>query len=277
MTGGIFGAATAPVTQAGTAAGAALAGAPAAAAQVKSAKIAQLVAEGYKYDPITGLLQDPSGRNVVQVNPDGSVGQVHDLDLGSQVAKNLSTADYYKNLGSTYNASVQNTLGREGSLADSYLKTIQDPNAPSVARNQLEEGLQAAEGTQEALASGGSGNNALVARTNAANNIAAETANTNQSAALLRGQETASAQSGLGTALNNMGALGQNMFQTTTGLGQNFSQLGGQEEEAGNSNVTTQVGQDKQLVGQFGQATATGASNLTKPVPSGAGTAAAGA
>ncbi len=222
---------------------------------------------GWQYDPITGLWQN--GRVVYQVGADGKPVQIHDQDLGSQVASNIARASQYNALGSHYADALNSTMAQQNSLADAYRRTISDPNAPSVAHEQLNQALQAADATQASQASGASGENAFLARRGASNNMAGLAANAGQTAALLRAQEVAAAQQGLGTTLSNVAGEAGGAFGTTTGLGLNYAQVAGNEEQGGNANVTNQRGQNIQAGETIGKGAAAGASGALAPATGG--------
>ncbi len=220
---------------------------------------------GWQYDPITKLWQN--GRLVYQVGADGKPVQIHDQDLGTQVASNIARGAQYAGLGQGYDAALKATMAQQNSLADAYRRTISDPNAPSVAHAQLDQALGAADATQLSQAAGVGGENAFLARRGAANNMAGLAANAGQSAALLRAQEVEAAQKGLGTTLGaEAGEAGQ-AYGQNTGLGLNYSQTAGQEEQAGNANVTNQRGQNIEIA----KSIAGGASGATNPAGSSGG------
>ncbi len=194
-------------------------------------------------DPVTGLWMDPSSRAVFQ-NVNGKYIPVHDLNMSAQVAKNIATADAYGGLGKDYDASLRATMAEQGSLADQYRKTISDPNAPSVAREQLNQALGAADATQLSGAAGASGENAFLARRNASQNMAGLAANAGQADALVRAQEVATAQQGLGTTLGaEAGEAGQGAG-LYSGLARDYSGLASGAGIAGNTNATNVRGQN---------------------------------
>ena len=218
---------------------------------------------GWQYDPITKLWQN--GRNVFQVGTDGKPVQIHDQNLGSQVASNIARATQYNALGAHYTDALNTTMAEQGSLADAYRRTISDPNAPSVAREQLNQALGAADATQLSQAAGASGQNAALARRGASANMAGLAANAGQSGALLRAQEVAAAQAGLGNTLGSEATEAGNAFGATTGLGLNYSQIAGNQEQGGNSNVTANSTANKQLAVGGAKDIAAGLSGATAP------------
>ena len=219
---------------------------------------------GWQYDPITKLWQN--GRLVYQAGAPGQPPvQIHDQDLGTQVANNLARGSAYAGLGAGYDAALKATMGQQSSLADAYRQTISDPNAPSVAREQLNQALTAADASQESAAAGASGENAFLARRGASANMAGLAANAGQSAALVRAQEVANAQQGLQGTLGSEANEAGGAINTYTGLGQNYANTAGTEEVAGNANVTAQRGQNIQAVESFGKDTAAGVSGAVNP------------
>jgi hypothetical protein len=92
----------------------------------------------------------------------------------------------------------------QNQLATNYQGTITGtaPNS-SVALTQLGSGLAQIQGAQNAAAAGASGENAVVARRTAAQNIAGQQQAANAQQAQIRAQETAAAQSGLSNLYAN--------------------------------------------------------------------------
>ena len=231
--------------------------------------------QDFQVDPITGYGFDPSSRTTYQ-KINGQWVPVHDLTVSAQVSKNIETANYYANLAKTNANAFQGAVGQQQSLADAYRQTISDPNAPSVAREQLNQALGATDATQLSQAAGASGENALVARTTAANNIAGANAAEGGQAALLRAQETSAAQAGLGSVTGAMANEENTAYGANTGLGSSYSTLAGNMELGGNTNETAQNTANKQLGASLAQSGASGASGASAPSggSSGAGAAA---
>lgn len=229
----------------------------------------------FQIDPITGYGFSPSSRTTYQ-KLNGQWVPVHDLTVSAQVSKNIATADYYKNLATTNANQFNNAVEQQNNLADSYRRTIQDPNAPSVAREQLNQALGATDATQTSLASGASGENANIARTNAANNIAGANAQEGQSAALLRAQETAAAQQGLGSTTGAIANETNSAYGTNTNLGSAYATLAGNMEQGGNANETANSTANKDFFSKESGQVAAGASGATAPT-SGGGAAGAAA
>lgn len=239
---------------------------------------ADLNPENLRQDPLTGLWIDPATSNIYQRNADGKYYAVHDLGMRAQVAKNIATADSYSGLAKDFNESVKSTMGGQQSLADAYRRTISDPNAPSVSREQLNQALQAADATQLSQAAGASGANAFIARRTAANNMASLNAKAGASAAELRAGEVANAQKGLAETYNALGTEGLQGYGMNTGLGLNYATLGANQEGAANTNETVKSGQNKQLGVAIGPPIVQGAANAIAPAaPAGAAGAASGA
>lgn len=220
---------------------------------------------GLRQDPNTGLYLDPDTHDVYELGADGQYYPVQDLGMRAQVAKNIQTADFYSGLAKDYNSSITANMASQRSLADAYRATIADPNAPSVAREQLNQALTAADATQLSQAAGASGANAYIARRNAANNIAALNAKSGGEAAALRASEVASAQKGLGDTLNSLGNEAAESYKTNTGLGLSYSGLGAEQETNANTNETVKSGQNKTIGLEVAKRAAAGASGAAAP------------
>jgi hypothetical protein len=216
-------------------------------------------------DPVTGMWMDPSNRAVFQL-VNGQYIPVHDLNMSGQVARNIALSSSYGGLGKDYDASLRATMGEQHSLADSYRQTISDPNAASVAREQLGQALSAADATQASQASGVSGENAFLGRRNASNNMAGLAAQAGQSSALVRAGEVANAQTGLGNTLGAMGNEAGGAIANYSGLGATYAGLAGGQGTAGNANATAVRGQNIGIAKDV----AAGASGALAPVTGGA-------
>jgi hypothetical protein len=221
---------------------------------------------GLRQDANTGYYLDPDSHDVYELGADGKYYPVQDLGVRAQVAKNIATADYYSGLAKDYNGAITSNMAAQRSLADAYRTTISDPNAPSVAREQLNQALRASDATQLSQAAGASGANAYIARRNAAQNIASLNAKAGGEAAALRAGEVATAQKGLGDTLNSLGSEATDIYKANTGLGYNYSGLASDEELGAVSSDTTRRSQNLDRA----KAVAAGASGVTTPTPPGA-------
>jgi hypothetical protein len=155
-------------------------------------------------------------------------------------------------LGQVYDQQGNLISGPNGltDTRNSFLNTINNPNASSVAQVQLGAGLDSSVANQRSAAAGATAGNSFLAGRNAANNIGGLNAATNQSAALLRAQEVASAQQGLlntqgkisdvlnneGSVTNNQGQLGQGQYKADLGGSTAYSQLANTGREAQDKN-----------------------------------------
>lgn len=194
------------------------------------------------YDPGTGLYlnqstgavsTDPAGQNVVQ-----------DSSLATQAARNLATSQQFLGQLGQYGAQYNGAQAAESSLAGKLNATIAG-TAPSVAQNQLEQGLSQIVQQQQSQASGATGEGGALARTTAANNTANASAATNAQSAGLRATEVAGAEQALGGVLGNqanqaLGATGQG-----ENAAENFTNTAGNEQ--GNQETLTQSGGKNQL------------------------------
>lgn len=223
-----------------------------------------------RQDPTTGLWMDPKSSEVYQLTPDGQYIPVHDHGMRAQVAQNLAKADYYAGIAQHYDTSLRGTMGQQQSLADAYKRTIDDPNAPSVARAQLQQALGAADATQVSQAAGASGANAFIARRNAANNMAMLNAKEGQAGAELRAGEVANAQKGLADTYAALGNESLTAGGTAQGTGVGFANNAAATEAAANSNETTKSGQNKVLASEWGKNLAAAGSGPANPAAAGA-------
>ncbi len=150
---------------------------------------------------------------------------------------------------------LEANAGRFGESANSFLDTINNPNAASVARVQLKQGLEDAQRQQLAAAAGVGGNNGFLASRNAANNLNNAALKTNQQAGLLRAGEVATAQGGLNTALTGAGT-------SLTGAGEAFGKKAGAQKSAGD--LFTAAGTEANTLHGADQSTAHGYSTLAE-------------
>lgn len=200
-------------------------------------------------DPTTGMFYDPSSGLTYQQN--GT--PITDPNLAQQVAKNFSQAQGLIAQGSDQNASLDKTEAAQQGLASALNNVINNPNAPSVAKTQL---AQAQDNTAKAIlgqAAGVSGNNAYDARRTAIQALGNSETQNAGNAALLRANEVQSAEQGLGSTLNSLGA-GQRARQAidyTTGTQLSGQAQGGQEAQQGLNQKAQQsnLEQDDKLTG----------------------------
>ncbi len=206
----------------------------------------QLAPQSTYYDPTTGYYTN--GQAYFSKNSDGSFTQLHNLDMGSQVARALASAGAYAGKADTNNNQFNTAFTHEMSLADMLNNTIQNQNAPSVAAEQEKQSLQANQATQLSQASGVGGQNAFLARHDAGNNMAALGAQDAQTGALRRAQEVQGAENTLGSVLGTAASGAAGMYGANTGLGLNYSQLGMTGENYGDTNATNRRGQNVDIV-----------------------------
>lgn len=161
-------------------------------------------------NPLTGWLSGKLGFN--SSHPTQSVnnalGQSVPVEPGSTDLSQISSTDQGNQQDllarlAAYEAQNQQTYAGQQALADSLNNTINNPNAPSVARAQLGEGLDSITRNQLASAAGASGVNGANARLSAMGNSAGAGAQENQTQALLRAQEVANAQGNLSNVYNS--------------------------------------------------------------------------
>lgn len=115
------------------------------------------------------------------------------------------------------------TYAGQGQLATSYQNTINNPNAPSVARAQLGQGVNAANAAALGQAAQATGENSALAGRQAMISGGNNIAQANSQEALLRAQEVAAAQSGLGAVYaSQLGAQGT-QANTAAGAGSQFA------------------------------------------------------
>lgn len=174
------------------------------------------------YDPSTGTsYTDASGQTAIK-----------DPNVAQQIAQQVGVQNTDLANAAQGGQMLQQGYQGEAGLANSLNRTITDPNAPSVAGTQAVQGQENMAAGQMSAAAGQGGAGAGAARLNAMNNTAGMGADLNQTQALRRAQETASAQQNLGSVLNaqanqgaaysaqNQGAAGQaagHMMQGATG------------------------------------------------------------
>lgn len=202
------------------------------------------------FDPVSGLYRDPT-TGTSYTNPDGT-GGVHNPNAATLLAGNAATGAGLLNTLGGYADREANTYGQQQGLADSYKRTINDPNAPSVAHMQLVQGLGNIANEQQSMASGHSGEGGALARTNAAANIARAQVGANQTAALQRAKEVADAQTGLGATLGSMNNESQGIYGTNLGAAHGFESLAqtaatAKEKQAVDANIADADAKNKRF------------------------------
>jgi hypothetical protein len=207
-----------------------------------------------------------------QIGSDGSLQHMSDPNVAAQVTKNLAIGSGYDKQAPGWSNGLMATIGQQDRFGNQLQNTITNPNAPSVAQEQLSEATNANEGQQLSLESGVGGENGAIARSNAANNIAGLGATTAQDQALLRAKEVADAQGQYGNLLANKATETKGMFDATSGLGYNYNSLGQAGQLGGNANATAVRGQDIGLLkdvatgtGSIAAAGATGGASAAVP------------
>lgn len=217
------------------------------------------------YDPGTGLYlntatgavsTDPAGQQVVQ-----------DPSLATQAQRNFATSQHFLSQLGQYGAQYNQAQQGQTALAGELNNTITNPNAPSVARSQLEQGLGAIVQQQDAQAAGANGAGAALARQNAAKNIGEAGATENQQQGLLRANEVANAEGLEGQVLGQQANEAGQMTNIGTTAAGNFGQLAGGEQ--GNQESLTQSGGKNQLttlgtIASAGGQAAAAASDVTE-------------
>lgn len=169
-------------------------------------------------DPATGKYVDP---NTGSVYHDPLGGQLStDPNLNSQVQRNLGVSNsLYNSLGQYGQGFAQAQTGQN--QLGSYLQQIINGSAPSVAGQQLQQGLGQVRSDINSQVSGATGNNAALARYGGEQAYGNAAAQTNQAAALARQQEVNSALAARGQLLGQQAGENAQMFgQTLSGAGQ---------------------------------------------------------
>jgi hypothetical protein len=162
-------------------------------------------------DPTTGMYYDPtSGKTYTDA---AGTQLVTNPNVAQQVAQNIQRAN------SLFTSSTQ---GQNQLIGD--LNNVINGSAPSVAQNQLGQGVDNIAKSANAMAAGHTGENAALAHIQAMRSAADAQAKANQDAAMLRAQETAQARAQLGNVLGQ---------QQDTGLGYAKTGESGQEAQQG--------------------------------------------
>lgn len=174
-----------------------------------------------RQDPATGLFFDPT-TGTTYTDATG-VTPVASPNTAQQVAANFAMRDAFnRRLASAHNQ-TQSALADMGQLSSSLSNTINDPNATSVARAQLGQGLQQMANQQLSAAAGVGGQNAFAARRQASQNIAKQGSAANQAQALLRANEVSQAQGRLSQVLGQRAGITQDQYKTDAGIALNYS------------------------------------------------------
>lgn len=174
-------------------------------------------------DPVTGMWYDPTtGRTFTDQS---GTTPVTNPNIAQQVAANFQQAQALRALAGQSRAQQNQVFGQQTQLVDNLNTTIHDPNASSVARTQLQQGLGQIANQQLSAAAGVGGQNAFLARRNALNNIANATAKANEASGLARAAEVQGAQNTLAGVLNSQGAGARDMYKTDTGAAGDYSRL----------------------------------------------------
>ncbi len=195
-------------------------------------------------DPASGLYYDPKSQNYFQKGADGSFTTMTPPNQPSQIASFYGAGKKYAGEASPYEKNFNDIFGQQSALAGNLQNTINNPNASSVAREQLAQTLQANEGAQLSQAAGAGGGNAFMARRNAANNIAALNANAGRDAALVRANEVANATNSLGNVLGTQSGEASGMYTGKTGTGLDYNRLGAQTAAGDFANRLNNTKQD---------------------------------
>jgi hypothetical protein len=138
---------------------------------------------------------------------------------GNIVGPNLAiSSGLYGNAGQAGGV-VGSNIGQQQQLVNSLGQVVAG-TAPSVAQNQLTQGLGAIQAGQQSAAAGASGQNGALANMNAAQNMQAAQVQANQQAALIRAQEVAQARAQQAGVLANIGGeAGQSQGQNLQAAG----------------------------------------------------------
>jgi hypothetical protein len=169
-------------------------------------------------DPQTGKYVDPQSGQVFH-DPSGTQLST-DPGLNSQVQRNLGISNQlYSSLGQ-YGQGFQQAQAGQNQLG-SYLQQVINGSAPSVASNQLQQGLGQIRSDVNSQVSGATGNNAALARYGGEQAYGNAAAQANQAAALNRTQEVNAAEAAKGQLYNQQAGQNAQMFgQTLSGAGQ---------------------------------------------------------
>ncbi len=172
--------------------------------------------DGFANNPIgtiSGYLGQQVSQNPYGQGQDPASQEQHDFGAQQQFLRNYQAQQALQH---------QTYAGQQG-LANSYLNTISNPNAPSVAANQLAQGVSAANNAAIGQAAQATGQDSALAQRAAMQQGGANLAAANQAQSLVRAQEVANAQGGLGAIYaSQLGAQGQ-QANTAAGAGSQFA------------------------------------------------------
>ncbi len=170
-----------------------------------------------------GVFVDPRTGQRFMWGSDGKPQVFQAQNLNQQTVTNLGNEGDQLATARALQAQQQQTLQAQHGLAASFNRTINDPGAPSVALSELGSGLSRINGTQLGNAAGASGDNALVARRTAAQNIAGAGVGLNAEQAQVRAGEVANAQTGLANVLNAQNNTLSSGINTATGAATSYA------------------------------------------------------
>jgi hypothetical protein len=186
----------------------------------------------FTYDPRTGHLvntqtgvQYALGPGQAAAEYSGGPTQIQNPNAATQILGATQHQNDFLNALNTYAQQQAQGFAGEQGLAGSLQNTINNPNAPSVARAQLQEALNASLAQQQAAAAGVSGDNAALARQNAMRNMGTLATQEGNEATMLRAKEAEAAQQNLANVLNNMAQQGQQGYNANTKAAEDYGAM----------------------------------------------------
>ncbi len=208
-----------------------------AGAAVNPATLQRDPTSGIYYDPATGRsYTDPAGTQVVA-----------DPNLAQQTAANFQRAGgFFGKVGAT-DATLDAVNTGQNQLGATLDRTINDPNAPSVARAQLAQTTDANGRQILGTAAGVGGANAYDARRAALSTLAGANTAAVGNAAVLRQKEVADATGARGALLGQQGQQAQARQNTNVGAGIDLAKTasGAQTSQQGLNQKTDAENQQK--------------------------------
>jgi hypothetical protein len=180
----------------------------------------------YTLDPSTGIYIDPVS-GATSMDPLGQTA-VTNPSLVSQAKRNLAVSHGLLDTLGKYGQQFDQSISGEKALSQ-HLNDVIAGQAPSVAGQQLQQGLGQVRQQADSMASGASGANAGAARLQAIQSGGAAAAGVNQQAAMLRATEQAAAVQNQGAVLGNIAGQSANMYGTNVTGAANFSNQAGTE------------------------------------------------
>lgn len=180
----------------------------------------------YVLDPSTGVYVDPVS-GATAMDPLGQTA-VTNPSLVSQAKRNLAVSHGLLDTLGKYGQQFDQSISGEQALSR-HLNDVIAGQAPSVAGQQLQEGLGQVRQQADSMASGATGANAGAARLQAIQTGGAAAAGVNQQTAMLRAQEQAAATQNQGAVLGNIAGQSANMYGTNVTGAANFSSQAGNE------------------------------------------------